>query len=110
MDLNLVVLQGRLAAVPEHRTFESGSHLLRMLVTTRTEHPRRRLDVVPVTLWDPPPELCRLRAETPLWVVGAVQRRYWEGVEGRRSRLEVVAEHVMLEDDTGDDPVGSLGP
>ena len=33
-----------------------------------------------------------------VWVAGAVQRRFWSGDDGRRSRLEVVAEQVCLRD------------
>ena len=96
MDLNLVVLAGRLAAPPEIRQFESGSRLVRYLVTTRSEEPTRRVDVVPVTLWDPPDDL--IDAEplpgARLWIAGSVQRRFWSATEGRRSRLEVVADQV----------------
>ena len=98
MDLNLVVLDGRLAAPPEIRRFEQGGRLARYLITVRSEEPRRRVDVVPVVLWDPPDDL--LDAEPapgmPVWVSGAVQRRFWSGPEGRRSRLEVVADQVCL--------------
>jgi len=96
MDLNLVVLAGRLAAPPEIRQFESGSRLVRYLVTVRSEEPSRRVDVVPVTLWDPSDELIDA-APLPgsrLWVAGSVQRRFWSESEGRRSRLEVVADQV----------------
>jgi single-stranded DNA-binding protein len=97
VDLNLVVLAGRLAAPPEIRQFESGSRLLRYLVTVCSEDPRR-VDVVPVTLWDPPDDL--IDAEPApgrrVWVAGGVQRRFWSGAEGRRSRLEVVADQVCL--------------
>lgn len=97
MDLNLVLLVGRLATDPEQREFESGDRLMRFLVTVRSEEPRRRVDVIPVTLWDPPEDM----VETPpvpderLWVAGAVQRRFWDGPEGRRSRMEVVASQVV---------------
>ena len=57
MDLNLVVLCGRVAVEPELKTFDSGSRLIRLLVTVRSDVPRRRVDVVPVTMWDPPDEL-----------------------------------------------------
>ena len=57
MDLNLIVLCGRLAVEGELRTFDSGTRLIRYLVTTRVDYPRSRVDVVPVTLWDPPQEL-----------------------------------------------------
>ena len=101
MDLNLVLLLGRLAAPPEHRVFDSGSHLLRLLLTVNSEHPRRRVDIVPVTLWDPPADLCEggLQAGDRLWAAGSVQRRFWDATEGRRSRLEVVASHVVLRDE-----------
>lgn len=100
MDLNLVVLCGRLAVDPELKTFETGTRLIRLLVTVRSDEPKRRVDVVPVTLWDPPDDLVD---ELPgkgrrVWVCGSVQRRFWEAAEGRRSRLEVVAEQVHVND------------
>lgn len=96
MDLNLVVLAGKLAAVPEVRTFDSGNRLIRYLVSVRTEEPRNRVDVLPVTLWDPDDALVENLPDpgTRVWVAGGVQRRFWAASEGRRSRLEVVA-HAM---------------
>jgi single-strand DNA-binding protein len=97
VDLNLVVLCGRLSAPPEVREFDGGSRLARYLLTVRSEDPRR-VDVLPVTLWDPPEALIDADPAPghPLWVAGSVQRRFWAGPEGRRSRLEVVAEQVCL--------------
>ena len=94
MDLNLVVLSGRLATPPELKQFESGTRLVRLLVTVRTEEPTRRVDVVPVTLWEPDQTVIDLEAGDRVWVAGSVQRRFWAGAEGRRSRLEVVADQV----------------
>ena len=94
MDLNLVVLSGRLAAPPELRDFESGLRLVRYLVTVRVDEPRHRVDVLPVTLWDPPDDAPLPTVGERVWVAGAVQRRFWSNAEGRRSRLEVVAEQV----------------
>ncbi len=109
MDLNLVVLSGRLAAPPELRVLDSGIRLLRFLVTVRSESPRRRVDVVPVTLWDPAEDLVPLQTGDPVWVAGSVQRRFWDAVEGQRSRLEVVAAGLApLPADTSDDS-GTLG-
>lgn len=98
MDLNLVVLCGRLATPGELKEFESGTRMLRLLVTTRTETPTRRTDVVPVTLWDPDEALIDQvsKKDVRVWAVGAVQRRYWEDPEGRRRRLEVVASQVTV--------------
>jgi single-stranded DNA-binding protein len=100
MDLNLVVLCGRLATDAELRVFDSGSRLLRLLVVVRVDYPRKRTDVIPVTLWDPPDELVDEPGERGerVWVCGAAQRRYWESPDGRRSRIEVVAEQIRVRD------------
>lgn len=97
-DLNLVCLRGRLATEPEPRLFDSGTRLIRYLVTVRTESPKRRVDVVPVTIWDPDDALWDDpggKGDT-FWACGGVQRRFWESPDGRRSRVEVVAEQVHL--------------
>ena len=96
MDINLVVLSGTLATAPELREFESGARLFRLLVTVRQDEPRKRVDVVPVTLWDPPADLVAedLARGRRVMVVGAAQRRFWEAKEGRRNRVEIVADHV----------------
>jgi single-strand DNA-binding protein len=105
MDLNLVVVSGRLAAPPEIRQFESGARLARFLVTVRSEEPRRRVDVLPVTLWDPADELVARVPQpgTRVWAAGSVQRRFWSASDGRRSRIELVADQVCLRDDEDDE-------
>ena len=110
MDMNLVILLGKLAAPPELREFESGSTLLRSLITVRSDGPRRRVDVVPVTLWDPAPdhELMSAAVGETVWATGSVQRRFWSAAEGRRSRLEVVAHHVEIYSPDQHDVVGLL--
>ena len=94
MDFNLVVLSGRLAAPPELRVFDSGNRLVRYLVTVCTDEPRRRVDVLPVTLWEPTEDDLEAEAGQRLAVTGTVQRRFWSNPNGRQSRLEVVAEQV----------------
>lgn len=110
MDINLVILLGTLAAPPELREFESGSTLLRSLITVRSDGPRRRVDVVPVTLWDPAPdhELLSAAVGEGVWATGSVQRRFWSSTEGRRSRLEVVAHHVQIHTPGQDDVIDAL--
>lgn len=97
MDLNLVVLSGRLAAETETRAGETP--MVRLLVTVRQEAPRRRIDVVPVTCFDPPDELLGggFGAGTPVWIAGSVQRRFTDAPDGRRGRLEVVASEVRFD-------------
>jgi single-stranded DNA-binding protein len=100
MDMNLVVLAGRIAATPEFRKFESGARLLRLLVIVRLEAPRRRLDVIPVTRWDPTDEDLDRQVGDRIHVTGTVQRRFWSNPDGRRSRLEVIAEHITCNQDS----------
>lgn len=100
MDLNLIVLCGRLTVDPELRVLDSGTRLIRYLVATNVEFPRRRLDVIPVTLWSPTDELMDEPGKKGerIWVCGSVQRRHWESPDGRRSQIEVVAEQVKVGD------------
>ena len=105
MDFNVVVLSGRLSAPPEIREFDAGTNLARFLVTVRSDSPRRRVDVVPVTLWQPDHDHPMLEADvgTPVWVAGTVQRRFWTHEGSRISRLEIVATEVRTADHIGQD-------
>jgi single-strand DNA-binding protein len=96
MDLNLVVLSGRLAAPPEYREFSSGARLARYLVTVRSDRPRRRVDVLPVTQWEPAEDEITepVAPGRGIWIAGGVQRRFWDGDSRRRSRLEVIAHQI----------------
>ena len=51
-----------------------------------------------MTLWDPEEDLVEAVKERGIriWTVGAVQRRFWDYAEGRRSRLEIVALQVTV--------------
>ena len=100
LDLNMVVLCGRLASDPEIRVFDSGSRLIRYLVTVRAEPPRRRVDVIPATIWDPSDDLVDdpgMRGDR-VWITGSVQRRFWESPDGKRGRVEVVGERFKVND------------
>ena len=98
MDINLAVLCGRLATAPEVRVYDTGSRCMRFLVTVAADRPRRRIDVVPVTLWDPPAHLVDDPPDqnVRVWVTGVVQRRASDGPEGRRNRIEVIADQVIV--------------
>ena len=101
MDLNLVVVAGRLAVEPEFTIFESGSTVMRLLVTVRSSTPRARIDVIPVTLWDPDAALV---ADPPkrgdrAMVAGSVERRFWSSSNVRQSRVEIIANEVAFPDE-----------
>lgn len=94
-DRNEIHLRGKLATAPEHRTFGSGASLARMLVTVRLSGPSRT-DVLPVTVWEPDPEVVKAVRGIPVEVTGQVHRRFWTDAEGRHSRVEVVATTVKI--------------
>ena len=94
-DRNEVILRGRLATAPEHRTFGSGASLARLLVTVRLTAPSRT-DVIPVTVWEPDPDLVKAIRGVPVEIAGQVHRRFWTDAEGRHSRVEVVAASVEI--------------
>ncbi len=100
LDINLVVLCGFLAVDAEPIYLDGGVRTIRFLVTVRTTSPTQRIDVIPVVLWDPPEALWRDPGERddPVWVVGSVQRRFAEETDGGRSRIQVVAEQVLVGD------------
>lgn len=100
MDLNLVVVCGELVTTPELRAFDSGSRMLRLLIKTAPEGTPQRIDVLPVVLWDPPEDLLTGLPDPGgrVWATGSLQRRFWEGPDGSRSRLEIVAEQVTAPD------------
>jgi single-stranded DNA-binding protein len=102
-DFNLVLICGRVASAPDLRHYDSGARRLRMLVTVRSEHPRRRIDVLPVTVWDPEDHLVDpgLPVGSRVMVAGVVQRSFWDGPEGSRSRLQVLGRHVAVHIPTG---------
>lgn len=101
-DRNEVHLRGKLATAPEHRTFGSGASLVRLLVTVRLAAPSRT-DVLPVTVWEPSPELVQAVRGLPVEITGQIHRRFWTDAEGRHSRVEVVASSVEI----GEIPAGN---
>lgn len=104
MDHNTVVLSGRLAATPEIREFENSSRMMRLIVVSKQAEPPHRKDTVPVTVWQDVEgydAVARLERGARVWVAARIQRRFWAEANGRRSGIEVVAQHVstLKEDD-----------
>lgn len=108
--MNLVVLNGVLAADPDHRTYDSGASALRCLITVRSDQPKRT-DVVPVTYWDPPQDVINaiVGRGQPVWMAGMVQRRFSADADGRRGRIEIVARALELGDEAPATPGSAAG-
>jgi hypothetical protein len=97
-DLNVVELVGRVATAPDVILDAPGARRLRVLVTTRSNHPRKRIDVIPVVFWDPCDDLVdgRLVSGTRVEVRGCLQRHVSETPEWSRSRLGVVGSSLIV--------------
>ena len=67
--------------------------------------------MLPVSLWDPPDDLWdkEVAVGDRAWVAGSIQRRFWAAEEGRRSRLELVAQQVQVRLDPDDLPEVRVG-
>lgn len=91
LDLNLVVLRGRLAAPPED--VPGGG--TRLLVAVGTDEPKR-VDVLPVLVAEADNTIAEAEQGDQVWVVGSVRRRFVEGSWGPRSLVEVAAEEVRI--------------
>jgi single-stranded DNA-binding protein len=97
MDLNLIVLNGMLAADPELKVHQNGVSVARLLVTVRTAEPKRRIDVLPVVWENPDPDMYdRLSVGCGVWATGSCQRRFWSQEDGRRSVVEIIADQVVV--------------
>jgi len=100
MDINITIISGRIAAEPEVTYHASGTTSVDILVTNRSAKPRRRIDVLPVTMWDPSEELIddlRDSRGMGVLVTGSVQRRFWSAIAGRNSRVVIVADSIELD-------------
>lgn len=97
-NVNEVKLVGNVATQPVTHTFPSGASKVRVLVSVKINNgSRRRVDVVPVTLWGPSPQLeeaGQLSRGAEVLVLGSVQRRFWSDGD-QRSQLEVIASHIF---------------
>ena len=98
MDMNMVVLAGRLATDANIRTFETGATVAELLVVVKQEEPRPRVDVIPVTMWNPDTdEVGTWRKGERVWVAGTIQRKFWsDNNENRTSRIQIVALEVSI--------------
>jgi single-strand DNA-binding protein len=86
---NLVVLRGHVSSEPRSRTLPSGTVLLLLELTTRSETLTASVPVV----WSDPTVV--IAAGSELVVVGHVRRRFYRVGGATESRTEVVAERVV---------------
>lgn len=103
MDINLTLIKGRLVIPPIIEIDPDGTCRARFLVLVRSDR-RSRVDVVPVVVPNPPSAMLSEHAGSgaEVYVAGRLMRRCWVEPASYSTRLEVVADSVLLADGADD--------
>lgn len=118
MNLNRVILIGRLAADPESRTIPSGQDVATLRVVTNrvwtnpSGQKQEQAEFHSVTLWGRLAQIASqyLKKGGLVMIEGRLQTRSWTGQDNvKRYRTEVVAENIQLGPRSSQDSVGSTG-
>ncbi len=111
MDLNRVMIIGRLTRDPENRSTPTGVSVTTMGIATNyswTDTAGTRQDKVEyhnIVLWRKIAEVAAqyLRKGSRVYIEGRLQTRDWEGQDGvKRSRTEIIADNMIMLDGKGD--------
>ncbi len=110
MDLNKVMLIGRLTQDPEVRTIPSGQNVATFSVATNliwTDQQGQKQEKVEyhnIVAWRKLAEICGqyLKKGKKVYLEGRLQTRQWEGQDGvKRNRTEILAENMIMLDGGG---------
>jgi single-strand DNA-binding protein len=106
MDLNKVMIIGRLTRDPESRTTTGGTSVCQMGVATsyvynnkQTGQKVEQTEFHNVVLWAKLGEIAQqyLKKGTQVFLEGRLQTRSWEGKDGaKHSRTEIVADNMIM--------------
>ena len=112
LNLNKVVLAGRITADPELKQTPSGVSVLsftiavnRSYVSKGSEQGERQADFINVVAWRGTAEFISkyFRKGSAICVTGSIQTRNWQDQQGqRRYATEVVADEAMFVESRGD--------
>lgn len=111
MDLNKVMIIGRLTRDPELRTTPSGASVCTLGLATNfvytnqaTNQKVEQVEYHNVVLWRRLAEIAHqyLKKGRRIYVEGRLQTRSWDGKDGvKRSRTEIVCENMIMLDSAG---------
>ena len=113
MDLNKVILIGRLTADPEVRTTPQGITVASFSVATnrvwkdQQGNQQDRTEFHNVVTWRRLAEICAqyLTKGKQIYLEGHLQTRTWEGKDGKKNyRTEVIADNMIMLGSRGDSP------
>ena len=118
MDLNKVMIIGRLTRDPELRTTPNGASVCQIGLATnyvytnqQTNQKVEQVEYHNVVLWRKLAEIANqyLKKGRRVYIEGRLQTRSWEGKDGqKRSRTEIVCDNmIMLDGGQGRDNTGS---
>ena len=117
LNLNKVVLAGRMTADPELKQTASGVSVLsftiavsRSYVSKSSEQGERQADFVNVVAWRNTAEFISkyFRKGSAICVTGSIQTRNWQDQQGqKRYATEVVADEAMFVESRGGDASGA---
>jgi len=119
MNLNKVILIGRLAADPESRTIPSGQSVTTIRLATsrvwnnQSGEKQEQTEFHTIIAWGKLAEITSryLRKGQLAMFEGRLQNRSWEGQDGvKRYKTEIVAENMQMGPKAGGAPSGSYEP
>ena len=120
LNLNKVVLAGRMTADPELKQTASGVSVLtftiavnRSYVSKGSDQGERQADFITVVAWRNTAEFISkyFRKGSAICVTGSIQTRNWQDQQGqRRYATEVVADEAMFVESRGGDSSQSYTP
>lgn len=107
MDLNKVMIIGRLTRDPETRTTPNGQNVASFGVATnrvwkdKEGNRQEKVEYHNVVVWGKLADICSqyLHKGSRLYLEGRLQTREWEGQDGiKRYRTEIIAENMIMLD------------
>ena len=116
MDLNKVMIIGRLTRDPETKTIPSGQTVASFSLATNrvwTDKAGQKQESVEyhnIVAWRRLAEICGqyLRKGSKIYIEGRLQTRSWDGQDGiKRYRTEIVANNMIMLDSKGSAPYPS---
>ena len=107
MDLNKVMIIGRLTQDPEVRTIPSGQNVATFSLATNLSwndqqgKKQEKVEYHNIVTWRKLAEICGqyLQKGKRIYIEGRLQTRQWEGQDGvKRNRTEIIADNMIMLD------------
>lgn len=106
LNLNKVIIGGRLTSDVELKSIEQGISVASFSIAVARKGKREETDFIPCVAWRSRAEFISkyFRKGSSICVVGNIQTRSWETPDGKRYKTEVVVEETMFVDSKSEAP------